>query len=88
MGRSFSVPLWCALALGLGAAAPTPAQQTAELTLDNLDAWRAHILPAPAELRWEEIPWRSSFARGLLDADAQAKPLLFWAMNGHPLGCT
>ncbi len=58
------------------------------LTAENFTAWRDHLLPRPAELRWESIPWRPTFAGGVLAANEAKKPLLFWAMNGHPLGCT
>ncbi len=59
-----------------------------ELFAADLPAWRAHLRPAADELRWREIPWLSTFTKGVFAADAQEKPLLFWAMNGHPLGCT
>ena len=54
----------------------------------NFDAWRGHILPTADELRWETIPWHQTFGEGLLDANKRGRPLLFYAMNGHPLGCT
>ena len=59
-----------------------------ELNDENYASWRDHIRPHPEELNWEDIPWQTTFADGLLAADAAAKPLLFWTMNGHPLGCT
>lgn len=49
---------------------------------------RDHILPSKAELQWQEIPWRASFWQGVIEAHKQEKPLLVWAMNGHPLACT
>lgn len=58
---------------------PTPA---------NFDTWQAHIAPTDTELRWERIPWLASFGAGLAEAGRRDKPLLFWGMNGHPLGCT
>ncbi len=59
-----------------------------ELRVDELDRWREHLQPRAKELAFEEIPWLSDFAAGLKASEAQGKPLLFWAMNGHPLGCT
>ncbi len=59
-----------------------------ELNADNYAAWRDHIQPDLSELAWEEIPWRTTFKDGLTAADVAGKPLLLWAMNGHPLGCT
>ena len=58
------------------------------LTATTLDAWQTHILPRPDEVRWEQIPWLSTFAGGLAAAGHAQRPLLLWAMNGHPLGCT
>ena len=75
-----------------------PTEATAEATVlpeprvvptqASLAAWRDHLVPAESELRWESIPWHVTFAEGLRAASEQARPLLFWAMNGHPLGCT
>ncbi len=58
------------------------------LTRDTLDAWRAHILPGADELAYAAVPWHVTFADGLEAARAEGRPLLLWAMNGHPLGCT
>ena len=54
----------------------------------DLDAWRAHLLPTDEELAFEAVPWLPSFREGVLAGDEQQKPVLLWAMNGHPLGCT
>ncbi len=67
--------------LALGAEAQT-------LRGRSLEEWRAAIEPGAAELRWLAIPWRASFWSALIEAQEQGKPLLLWAMNGHPLGCT
>jgi hypothetical protein len=58
------------------------------LTSKSYEMWRDYITPTENELLWTSIPWRSSFREGLIDADEYQKPLLLWAMNGHPLGCT
>ena len=58
------------------------------LTDENYKAWRDHILPADADLGWQQIPWLTTFQDGILEADQRKMPLLFWTMNGHPLGCT
>ena len=54
----------------------------------DLARWSTWIQPARAELAFEEIPWIAGFAEGLRTAERAGRPLLFWAMNGHPLGCT
>jgi hypothetical protein len=50
--------------------------------------WRDFIRPTPAETRWQEIPWRTAFWDGVTEAQKNDRPLLVWAMNGHPLACT
>lgn len=72
---------------------PLSAQAKADVddpvpTEQNFAAWRDHILPATNELLWETIPWKQSFGEGLREANRQSRPLMFYAMNGHPLGCT
>lgn len=49
---------------------------------------RAHVLPDAEELAWKALGWRASLWAGVVDAQAAEKPILLWAMNGHPLGCT
>ncbi len=77
--------LCVALAVLAVLAAPPSAQ---ELDAPDLARWREHIRPAASETAYEAIPWIPSFAEGVRAANAARKPLLFWAMNGHPLGCT
>ena len=59
--------------------------QEKELTEANYDKWRDHILPRNWELSYRKIPWRTSFWDAVVEAHAQDKPILLWAMNGHPL---
>ncbi|MCA8964561.1 MAG: hypothetical protein H6838_00730 [Planctomycetes bacterium] len=49
--------------------------------------WR-HVLPSADELQWREIPWLGTLGEAVVQAHAQDKPVLLWAMNGHPLACT
>jgi len=72
-------------------AAELEAMRALELPLladDDLETWREFLAPRPEELGFEELPWIASFGEGLRAASEAGKPLLFWAMNGHPLGCT
>ena len=55
---------------------------------ENFESWATKILPAEGEADWLNLPWETSYHRGLEKAANEGKPLLFWAMNGHPLGCT
>ena len=53
----------------------------------DLPRWREHVVPSAEERAYEAIPWIPDFAAGLRASEAEGMPLLFWAMNGHPLGC-
>ena len=55
---------------------------------ETYDIWREYIEPTKIDLAWTGIPWRSSFQEGLIESGMKQKPMLMWAMNGHPLGCT
>ena len=77
---------WLAL-LTTGGAGPAP-PVAAELSPETFARWRDYVRPSDDERSWQEIPWRTSFWRGVLDAQRERKPVLLWAMNGHPLGCT
>lgn len=67
---------------------PARAAEPATLTDATFDAIRAAILPSKDEERWREIPWRTSTWDAVVEAAATEKPVLLWAMNGHPLACT
>jgi len=69
-------------------ASGSPTSDIPHFTSADIPAWRAHIRPAASDVAFAEIPWLATFEAGVRAADAQQKPLLFWAMNGHPLGCT
>ena len=62
--------------------------QESELTDTNFAKWRDRIKAKESELRWQDLPWLTSFHEGLHQAAAKDKPLVLWVMNGHPLGCT
>ncbi len=55
---------------------------------DFFDTVRARVLPSAEEHEFLEIPWRAALWDALVEADAAERPVLLWAMNGHPLGCT
>ena len=86
-----------AFLISLALVAPAASQNDRELvreielpllSTENLGDWAKHIQPDRDELGAESIDWIPDFAQGVLEASRQEKPLLFWAMNGHPLGCT
>ena len=43
---------------------------------------------SPEDRRFDSLDWSTTFVDGLRRAEAEDQPLLLWAMNGHPLGCT
>ena len=67
---------------------PSVAPTAPVLKADTLATWHAFIRPDAEELRWLDIPWRPSLWQGVLDAQANRRPILLWTMNGHPMGCT
>ena len=48
----------------------------------------AAIVPSASELDWRTIPWRAELRTALVEASRLGKPVVLWAMNGHPLGQT
>jgi hypothetical protein len=78
-----------ALALGLSAAvAPAADKPPPKLTWDTFDEVKGRTLPTAKELGWQDIPWRSDLGRAVAEAAKKDVPVLVWAMNGDPLGCT
>ena len=69
-------------------AAPAATSTAPELTEDSFEKWRDFIRPKVEELEWVKIGWRATFWDGVVEAQRDEKPILLWAMNGHPLACT
>jgi hypothetical protein len=70
-----------------------PAGAAADVVVPVLDAtsvsaWSAYLSPTADELSWEAVDWLPTYSEGVAAAQSQRRPLLLWAMNGHPLGCT
>lgn len=89
------LPVLCALAPAVAQDAEVADPRAAALALPlpglrlaDLDRWRTHVVPTEAETRYAGIDWIPSFSEGLVAASRRGRPLLLWAMNGHPLGCT
>ncbi len=85
-----------ALLLGLvlsGSGTPAPGQEAPAAGVPALsDATFKPLLEfvraKPRELGFEEIRWRPTFWEGVVEGQREGKPVLVWAMNGHPLACT
>jgi hypothetical protein len=63
-------------------------QPTTELNDTTFAQWRDRIRPKGDELCFETVDWLPTFWDGVCKAQKQDKPILLWAMNGHPLACT
>lgn len=70
-----------AIALLLAQAVPEP-------NAENYRRWLTFIQPNAKEQAYKEIDWRNQFWPAVQEARALGRPILFWTMNGHPLGCT
>lgn len=75
--------LFAALVVALAGAEVAPV----ELNDENLSTWRDRIQPKTAERCFETVHWLPTFWDGVMTAQQKDKPILLWAMNGHPLAC-
>jgi hypothetical protein len=80
-------PVLASLAL---AALAASVRADGEPILDDVtyEKVRDAVLPTAQEERWREVPWRASVWDAVVEAAQADRPVLVWAMNGHPLGCT
>jgi hypothetical protein len=76
--------LFVTLAVALAAAEGPPAG----LNDQTFASWRDRIRPRAAERCFETVRWLPTLWDGVMAAQRQDKPILLWAMNGHPLACT
>lgn len=59
-----------------------------QITEANLDQWIAFVRPSAEELGWRAIRWHNSLSEAADEAEKLQRPILLWAMNGHPCGET
>ncbi|MFT7487178.1 MAG: hypothetical protein ACI9F9_003037 [Candidatus Paceibacteria bacterium] len=64
-----------------------PFQRAPELNLESFDHLLEQIQPTADELAWDVIEWHASLGSAIVEAQWVQKPIVLWAMNGHPLGC-
>ena len=78
------------LLTALALLAPLPSTQTdiSEANAKTFASIIEYVVPSDDELQWRSIPWRPTLLDGLRDGAEERKPVLLWAMNGHPLGTT
>ena len=63
------------------------APQIAPVTPAEFEKIERELVPRKAET-WRTIPWRVDLLAARAEAARSGRPLMIWAMNGHPLGCT
>lgn len=59
-----------------------------EINSGNLDHWTGFIRPSVEELGWRGVRWHRSLSEAAEEAQELGRPILLWAMNGHPSGET
>ena len=52
------------------------------------DLWVEFILPSAEDAAWEKLGWRTELHAAAAEARALQRPVLLWAMPGHPCGLT
>jgi len=80
--------IFVVLALLSGAAAARAQEDAPALDEKNLKGWLEFILPNGEEAKWERLGWRPELGAAAAEAKALQRPILLWAMNGHPCGLT
>lgn len=65
-----------------------PSWPAPELTQENLDEWLDFLRPSDSELGWRKVRWHHSLSEAAEEARQLQRPILLWAMNGHPCGET
>ena len=74
--------------VGSSAAGVSAADPPGELTDKTYVEWRDRIRPTTDDLCYKTVDWLPTFWDGVVAAQKADKPILLWAMNGHPLACT
>jgi hypothetical protein len=74
--------------VGLSAAGGSAADPPGPLSDKTFAEWRDRIRPKTDDLCYKSVDWLPTFWDGVMAAQKADKPILLWAMNGHPLACT
>lgn len=74
--------------VGLPAVVWSAPDPPGELTDKTFGEWRDRIRPKTDDLCFKTVNWLPTFWDGVMAAQKAEKPILLWAMNGHPLACT
>ncbi len=73
---------------GLAAAGRAAAGPPGELSEKTLPEWSDLIRPKTDDVCFKTVNWLPTLWDGVIAAQKEDKPILLWAMNGHPLACT
>jgi len=63
-------------------------QPPAELNNATFARWCDWLRPKSTEICFATVNWLPALWDGVIAAQKKDKPILLWAMNGHPLACT
>lgn len=88
--------LFALVSFAVHAPAPVPQSSPSESasiqapapTAESHARWFEFLEPDASETAYRAVAWRTQFWPAVAEAKALGRPILFWAMNGHPLGCT
>jgi len=58
------------------------------LSDDNVRDWGEFIRPSKDDLAWRGVRWHRHLDEAAAEARKLGRPILLWAMNGHPCGET
>lgn len=58
------------------------------LSVSELEAKVASVLPTAREDKFLSIQWRTDLMAARKESQEKNKPLFLYIMNGNPLGCT
>jgi hypothetical protein len=73
---------------GMLTAGRSAADPPGELNFKTLPDWCEVIRPKTDDVCFKTVNWLPTFWDGVMTAQTEDKPILLWAMNGHPLACT
>ena len=76
------------IVVGWSAVGGSAADPPKELTDKTFAEWRDRIRPKTDDLCFKTVNWLPTFWDGVMAAQKADKPILLYAMNGHPLTCT
>ena len=65
-----------------------PSWEAPQITESNFHEWMRFVEPSEDELGWRNLRWHRSLSEAASEARKLNRPVLLWAMNGHPCGET